>query len=51
MKILATFPYFQHEKKVTTRYEGWYYTRLMSYYIIFHFELIEVASAHSLVPP
>ena len=38
MEILATFPHFQDEKEVIRRYEGWYYTRLQSYYIIFHFE-------------
>ena len=35
MEILTTFPHFQ---EVIRRYEGWYYTRLESYYIIFHFE-------------
>ena len=38
MEILATFPHFQDEKEVIRRYEGWYYTKLESYYIILYFE-------------
>ena len=38
MEILVTFPRFQDEKEVLRRYEGWYYIKLVSYYIIFHFE-------------
>ena len=36
--ILAGFPQLQANTKLIRRYEGWYYTRLVSYYIIFHFE-------------
>ena len=38
MEILSTFPHLQDNIKVIRRYEGWYNTRLVSYYIIFHFE-------------
>ena len=48
MEILPLFPQLQDNMKLIRRYEGLYYTRLVSYYIIFHFG---VASAHSLVPP
>ena len=34
----ATFPNLQDNIKVIRRYEGWYYTRLVSYYIKFRFE-------------
>ena len=37
MEILITFPHLQDNMKGTRRYEGWYYTSLVSYYIIFHF--------------
>ena len=37
-----------NEKEVVRRYEGWYYTKLESYYIL---KLIGVVSAHSLVQP
>ena len=36
MEILATFPHLQDDIKVSRRYEGWYYTKLVSYYIIFY---------------
>ena len=36
MEILATFPHLQDEIKVIRRYEGWYYTKLVSYVIIFY---------------
>ena len=38
MEILYTFYQFQDTIKVIRRYEGCYYTRLESYYIIFYFE-------------
>ena len=38
MAILHTFLHLQDNIKVIRRYEGWYYTRLVSYYIIFRFE-------------
>ena len=40
MEILATFPHSQDEIKVIRRYlyEGWYYTKLVSYVIIFYLE-------------
>ena len=34
---MALFPQLQANIKLIRRYEGWYYTRLVSY-IIFHFE-------------
>ena len=38
MDILYMFYQFQDPIKVIRRYEGCYYTRLESYYIIFYFE-------------
>ena len=38
MAILHTFPHLQDNIKVIRSYEGWYYTRLVSYYIIVRFE-------------
>ena len=38
MAILTIFLQLQDNIKLIRRYEGWYYTRLVSYYIIFHFE-------------
>ena len=29
MEILATFPHLQDDIKVSRRYEGWYYTKLV----------------------
>ena len=38
MAILTIFLQLQDNIKQNRRYEGCYYTRLVSYYIIFHFE-------------
>ena len=38
MEILATFPHLQDDIKVIRRYQGWYYTKLVIYIIIFYFE-------------
>ena len=38
MDILYMFYHFQDPIKVIRRYEGYHYTRLESYYIIFYFE-------------
>ena len=38
MEIFPTLSVFQTNIKMIRRYEGCYYTRLESYYIIFYFE-------------
>ena len=38
MEILYTFNHLQDNMKMMRRYEGWYYTKFYSYYIILYFE-------------
>ena len=35
MEILATFPHLQDDIKVIRKYEGWYYTKLVSYDMLY----------------